>query len=409
MSFSGRRPPLQQKAEADLERLRQENEVLRAQREDFNREIDRKLAENERQQGELQTFIKLAALYMPVAEAANHTTAVPDQDATGPTTANPAAAPNAPGRATDQATTEPAVASPPAAQRPPVVRVPRGTMIRAADVCVDILRQTGRPWRTRELLAELERRGVAVGGLDPASNLSNRLGQCPDKVRSHNILGWHLAEWPDFPVPDEERIAGLRAQIQEDADAKRRALPKPATLTEAKKRAFYGMSVPDAAISVLSERERPVGNVEIASALEEAGFPFKGNLVGAIETSLRRRLDSTGEVARAAPIVRVAPGTWGLASWYTDEEIKQFAEKLAGQKMPGRDYAAHKMSVQAAVQAALVRGARFGRRPKLNDEQTAIAKQMAAAGAAAKDIAGAFGVTSATVVRWKKKWAAAER
>jgi transposase-like protein len=63
---------------------------------------------------------------------------------------------------------------------------------------------------------------------------------------------------------------------------------------------------------------------------------------------------------------------------------------------------------QAAVQAAQARGARFGRRPLLNDEQMAIAKQVAAAGAATKDIAGAFGVSSATVLKWKKKWRAAD-
>jgi hypothetical protein len=393
---------LPSKAEADLERLRQEHTALHAEREQVNREFDRKIAENEARQHDLETFIKLSAIYNdrapkpPVQQPKDRPALVLPQPA--PIASVP-----------DQPRLMP-IQSPPALTRFPPrhrrtsqVRAPHGAMLRNVQLCADLIRESGRPWHTRELIAELTRRGFVIGGANQIGNLSNRLG-ASGLLRSTKT-GWHLIDWPDRPNPDEERVASLRDQIRREMEANRRALPPPETLSEAKKRTFYGVSVPDAAIAVLAERKEPLGNVELASVLQEAGYPFEGDLVGAIESGLRRRQRSRSDMALAAPVVRVAPGTWGLASWFSDEDIARFAEKI-GRAPAGRDWAAHKTRTQEAVRAAKARGVRFGLPSRFTEEQMATARQMAESGASTKEIAAAYDVTPAAVVKWKKKWRA---
>ena len=137
--------------------------------------------------------------------------------------------------------------------------------------------------------------------------------------------------------------------------------------------------------------------------LEEAGFPFgqKDHAV-AVDSNLRRRMRQPGEVARADQVVRVASGTWGLARWYTDEEISEFAAAIGG--MPGRDFTVHQQKTLAGVKAARARGIRVGSKPKFSAEQIEIAKKMDAEGQSTKAIASAFGVSSAAVLKWKNKW-----
>lgn len=85
---------------------------------------------------------------------------------------------------------------------PPVVRVdqhgvPRavvgmsGRVSETERVAAEIIRERGRPVGTRDLLAELERRGVEVGGKDPFSTLSARLTRAPTLVGTRGI-GWSL-------------------------------------------------------------------------------------------------------------------------------------------------------------------------------------------------------------------------
>jgi hypothetical protein len=183
--------------------------------------------------------------------------------------------------------------------------------------------------------------------------------QRADCRRSAALLGWHLNDWPDFPDPTKERIAILRARILEDA-AKAGTTTTKQPYSE-NSQPFYGMSIPEAAISVLMKHGHPMGNVAIASALESAGFLFEQkDHQNAIETTLRRRMGSSSDIARSNPVVRVAPGTWAMANWYTEEQLKEFS---AG-GVPGRDFAAHRERTLAGLEAARARGVRGGTRYK---------------------------------------------
>jgi hypothetical protein len=359
--------------EEDLAEVRDKIAAMRVEREDTVKQIDCAIAEMMEREAKIAAFIEMRAVYLR-SDAA------------------PLAVPQ------PQAPQHLPIPSP--SKRAQGVRRPYGMMLAAIQMCIEILKETGRPWLTRDLVPELSRRGLPLDGENAVLNLSNRLGKS-NAVRSHKVLGWHLAEWPDFPDPAAERIAILRAKVLEAAP--NAADCKMVTLSEATKRRFFGMSIADAATSVLEERGKPVGNVEIASMLEEAGFPFgqKDHAV-AVDSNLRRRMRQPGEVARADQVVRVASGTWGLARWYTDEEISEFAAAIGG--MPGRDFTVHQQKTLAGVKAARARGIRVGSKPKFSAEQIEIAKKMDAEGQSTKAIASAFGVSSAAVLKWKNKW-----
>ena len=162
-------------------------------------------------------------------------------------------------------------------------------------------------------------------------------------------------------------------------------------------KAFFGKGLPEAATELLIKHAKPMGNAEIAVALADAGFPFtQKNHATAVEGALKRRLGSDGDVAR------VAPGTWGLVRWFTDEQVNEFAQTVGG--MPGRDAQAHLNATRAAVRAARARGVRFGRRPALDDEQMARARQLVSEGATPKEVADSLGMHRNTVLKWVRKW-----
>ncbi len=64
-----------------------------------------------------------------------------------------------------------------------------GTMQETEARALEIISGLGRPVPTRELLDELRKRGLEIGGKDPASTLSARLSRAPklENVRPH---GW---------------------------------------------------------------------------------------------------------------------------------------------------------------------------------------------------------------------------
>lgn len=69
-----------------------------------------------------------------------------------------------------------------------------GRSAAAADIVVEILSQRGHPIRTRELLKELETRGVIFDTPNPVTNLSSVLSRSPLLIGNRSE-GWSLREW----------------------------------------------------------------------------------------------------------------------------------------------------------------------------------------------------------------------
>jgi hypothetical protein len=78
-------------------------------------------------------------------------------------------------------------------------RRPKGGVSGAAiRETITLLRERGRPIRTRELLDILASRGIVIGGKNPVINLSGHLCRAPEMV-SDRGQGWSLREWkPDL-------------------------------------------------------------------------------------------------------------------------------------------------------------------------------------------------------------------
>ncbi len=75
-----------------------------------------------------------------------------------------------------------------------------GRLSETEHVAAEIIKERGRAIPTRDLLVELENRGVEVGGKDPASTLSARLSRSSVLVGRRGI-GWSLK--PEAPQKDE--------------------------------------------------------------------------------------------------------------------------------------------------------------------------------------------------------------
>ena len=66
-----------------------------------------------------------------------------------------------------------------------------GRITETERVAAEIIKEAGRPVTTRDLLVELERRGVEVGGKHPFSTLSARLTRAPTLTGTRGV-GWSL-------------------------------------------------------------------------------------------------------------------------------------------------------------------------------------------------------------------------
>jgi hypothetical protein len=345
-------------AEADLVRLKQEAHELRA-----------KLAANEQKQGELVAYLKLLRVYgaeLPKDKPIEKGTAVP---AVSVTTSG-------------------------------AKRSPYGTMVAIVKMCGDILRETGRPWRTRDLLKELKARGLPVGGNDPMSNLSGRLGRS-QQFRTHKTLGWHLAEWDDFPDPAEQKVAELREKLllghHGPVAGHGDRLENAGT--------FYGMGLPEAAVSILEKQGSPMHNREIAEQLTEKGFPLaQKDPESAVDIAIRRWMRSRQPRAREEPVVQVGPGTWGMASWFSSDQLAEFRATQSG--MPNRDFREHLSRTRAGVAAAKARGVRFGTPSRYSGEDMAKAYELFASGMSNREVAQVFDMSAGGVGKWRKKWEA---
>lgn len=281
--------------------------------------------------------------------------------------------------------------------QPANVRLPRGALKAAGEEAIRIIRESGKPWHSRDLLKEVRRRGFHVGSANPLVALSNHLGRT-GVLRSHPRTGWHLKEWPELPDPSEERLAILRAQLAHGQAEVGTALAQVPPDSENEADPFYGKGLPEAGALVLSKVGRPMRNAEIADQLSADGYQHtQKDAPGAVESAMRRRARSPGDV------VRVAPGTWGMVAWYTQTQLDEIARSMSG--VPGRNFREHLENTRAGVEKAKERGVRFGRLPKTDPLQLAKARQFITDGVPPRDVAKLFNVSPSTVYRWVAMWA----
>ena len=81
---------------------------------------------------------------------------------------------------------------------------------RATDMAIDLIRAKGQPIPTRDLLPQMEERGLTIGGQNPVATLSGYL--CRDRKRlvSNRTLGWSLVEWGgDTPPNDPSKSSSM--------------------------------------------------------------------------------------------------------------------------------------------------------------------------------------------------------
>jgi hypothetical protein len=350
-------------AEADLIRLKQEADELRA-----------KLAANEQKQGELTAYLKLLKVYGPAPsmgdldEPIEKDTALPHAEVKTPVTK----------------------------------RTPYGRMVEIVQTCADILRETGRPWRTRDLLKELKARGLPVGGNDPMSNLSGRLGRS-QQFRTHKTLGWHLTAWPDFVDPATQKLAVLREKLLLGQGSVAAHADRPESADT-----FYGMGLPEAAVFILEKQGSPMHNREVVEQLTQKGFPLvQKEPDSAVDIAIRRWMRSRQANARERPVVQVGPGTWGMAGWFSLDELAEFRAAQSG--VPNRNFQEHLSRTRDGVAAAKARGVKFGTPPRYSPDDMAKAYELFAGGMSNSEVAKVFHMSAAGVGKWRKKWEAANR
>jgi hypothetical protein len=85
-------------------------------------------------------------------------------------------------------------------------RIPMGGMSgRAAQECISILRESGKPIHTKTLFEMIEQRGIKLGGANPLQALSGYLSRTPGLIADRSV-GWSLEEWrkPKSTTDDDD-------------------------------------------------------------------------------------------------------------------------------------------------------------------------------------------------------------
>lgn len=80
-----------------------------------------------------------------------------------------------------------------------------GRSAEAARLAVEILKERGRPLHTRELLTELEQRGLVIHSANPVTNLSASLSRSPE-LKANRSHGWSLSQWQSESRDDSDSI-----------------------------------------------------------------------------------------------------------------------------------------------------------------------------------------------------------
>lgn len=134
--------------------------------------------------------------------------------------------------------------------------------------------------------------------------------------------------------------AKIEAAIQAIEELSGERADESASATAASSGPYTGMSIHDAAKAALREKGSPMGNAEIASAIQEGGLNLKSadvvNTVGAV---LSRRAKDV------ADLDKVGRGVWGLPEWKKGEaksqvptlgeQMREFSKTVRSEKAGG--------------------------------------------------------------------------
>lgn len=97
----------------------------------------------------------------------------------------------------------------------------RGRIAETEEAARAIIVELGRPVPTREMLEQLEARGVIVGGQDPSATLSARLSRAPSIIGERGS-GWRLREAirrkDETVAPPSTEEATVSSETPNDAD-----------------------------------------------------------------------------------------------------------------------------------------------------------------------------------------------
>ncbi len=74
-------------------------------------------------------------------------------------------------------------------------------------VAISILRERNQPMKTKELVDELAKRGITIGGKIPVTNLSSALSRFKDLLTADRSEGWSLNEWAQSDTEQHKQAA----------------------------------------------------------------------------------------------------------------------------------------------------------------------------------------------------------
>jgi hypothetical protein len=94
-----------------------------------------------------------------------------------------------------------------------------GKSLDAVSAVIEILRETGAPLRTMQLMPLIEQRGIHFAGNAPQNILSSLLSRSPDVVSKGGHVGWALTEW-DSAGGDKPGGSAPPADVQPEAQGR---------------------------------------------------------------------------------------------------------------------------------------------------------------------------------------------
>ncbi len=159
-----------------------------------------------------------------------------------------------------------------------------------------------------------------------------------------------------------------------------KAASQPPVQAESKARnPYYGMGIGEASMECIKFNRTEMHVADIWEKLKEAGVESAhDNPVHAVYDSLKRR------AKRDRDVIRTSQGTWGLVTWYSEDQLAEFRGANRSQR------------TKEGMAVAVARGARVGQPTKLTDEVIAEFERQVAAGVRVADIAKSMGLAEAT-------------
>lgn len=169
------------------------------------------------------------------------------------------------------------------------------------------------------------------------------------------------------------------------------AAPGPIPPIDGPVQLFARMSIGEASVEQLKRIGKPQNAKAIRLALVKDNYPLGGTTekeqYRRVTKALRVRERTSGDV------LRMGPGQWALAAWYTEQEADQLRFRSANPVQQD-----HINLTKVGMLAAKAKGKQIGARLKLTPAMVDQAIQMSNDGTAVSAIARFFGVTRMTIL-----------